>query len=75
MEACHIVGEEGTDGCGHAYGLRVEDEPVGGIGEPSVASRAQKIDTTRLRNQNELTQTAEAGGDDCREPNWAEKRS
>ena len=39
----------------------------------SVASRAQKRDTTRLKNQSEFTQTAEAGGDGCRAPNWAEK--
>ena len=37
----------------------------------SVESRAQKSVTTRLRNQSEFTQTAEAGGDDCRAPDWA----
>jgi hypothetical protein len=28
---------------------------------------------TRLRNQREFTQTAEAGGDDCGAPDWGEK--
>jgi hypothetical protein len=35
--------------------------------------RDVKKDMTRLRNQSEFTQTAEAGGDDCRALDWGEK--
>ena len=39
----------------------------------SVASKAQKRVMTRLRNQSEFTQTAEAGGDDCRAPDGGKR--